>query len=95
MPFALAVHGGAGVIQSAVDRHGEAAYLAALREALEAGRAILSSGGAALDAAEAAVCALEDCALFNAGRGSVFCEDGTHRMEASLQAARAWTRRSL
>ena len=88
MPFALAIHGGAGVIATAVKRHGEAAYLAALHEALDAGRAILASGGKALDAVEAAVRVLEDSALFNAGRGSVFCEDGTHQMEASVQDGR-------
>ena len=87
-PFTIAVHGGAGVISSAVERHGVHAYTSALAAALEAGRAILASGGAALDAVEAAVCVLEDCELFNAGRGSVFCEDGTHRMEASMQDGR-------
>jgi glutamate--cysteine ligase len=51
-PFTIAVHGGAGVISSAVERHGVHAYTAALAAALEAGRAILASGGAALDAVE-------------------------------------------
>ena len=78
MPFALAIHGGAGVIATAVKRHGEAAYLSALHEALDAGKAILAGGGKAMDAVEAAVSVLEDSTLFNAGRGSVFCEDGTH-----------------
>lgn len=88
MPFALAIHGGAGVIATAVKRHGEAAYLSALHEALDAGKAILAGGGKAMDAVEAAVSVLEDSTLFNAGRGSVFCEDGTHRMEASVQDGR-------
>ena len=83
--YAIAVHGGAGVVTAAVSLHGEAAYTTALSAALEAGRAILASGGDALHAVEAAVCVLEDSELFNAGRGSVYCEDGTHRMEASLQ----------
>ena len=86
--WTLVVHGGAGVIASAVARHGAEAYLCALREALDAGRHILAAGGSALDAVEAAVRVLEDSPLFNAGRGSVFAADGTHRMEASLQDGR-------
>ena len=86
--WTLVVHGGAGVIASAVARHGAEAYLCALREALDAGRHILAAGGSALDAVEVAVRVLEDSPLFNAGRGSVFAADGTHRMEASLQDGR-------
>ena len=87
-PYTLVVHGGAGVIDAAVRRHGEAAYLDTLREALDAGGRLLGQGSSALDAVEAAVRVLEDSPLFNAGRGSVFCADGTHAMEASLQDGR-------
>ncbi len=62
----------------------EAAYKAALSEALEAGYAILAQGGSSLDAVERAVTVLEDCPLFNAGKGSVFTHDGTHEMDASI-----------
>jgi beta-aspartyl-peptidase (threonine type) len=44
--------------------------------------------GAALDAVEAAVRVLEDCPLFNAGRGSVFTAEGTHQMDASIMEGR-------
>ena len=73
------------MITAAVSQNGEAAYTAALCAALDAGQAVLAKGGGALDAVEAAVCVLEDCELFNAGIGSVYCEDGSHRMEASVQ----------
>ena len=76
MTYTLVVHGGAGVVRAAVERHGEAAYLTTLHASLEAGRTILATGGTALDAVEAAVRVLEDSPLFNAGRGSVFCADG-------------------
>jgi len=55
-----------------------------MRDAIEAGAAVLRRGGCAMDAAEAAVRLLEDCPLVNAGRGSVFTTDGTHEMEAAV-----------
>jgi len=51
---------------------------------LLAGNKILSAGGTALDAATVAVTVLEDCPLFNAGRGAVFNVVGEHEMEASV-----------
>jgi beta-aspartyl-peptidase (threonine type) len=62
----------------------EAHYHAALRAALQAGHAILHAGGNALDAVVAAVESLEDCPLFNAGRGAVFTHDGKHELDASV-----------
>jgi beta-aspartyl-peptidase (threonine type) len=62
----------------------EAAYLTGLQEALDCGFEALEKGGSALDAVSAAVQALEDCPLFNAGRGSVFTSEGTHEMDASI-----------
>ncbi len=62
----------------------EALYRAGLEAALEAGHAVLRHGGSALDAVTAAVCVLEDDALFNAGRGSVFNEQGVIEMEAAV-----------
>src|SRR6056297_2447919 len=83
--FALAVHGGAGVLPPAdmtPDR--EAAYHAALARVLAAGEAVLAADGTALDAVTAAVTALEDEPLFNAARGAVFTEAGTHEMDAAI-----------
>ncbi len=85
MTYALAVHGGAGVIRkSRITPDLEAAYHAGLARALAAGQAILQDGGAALDAVTAAVCALEDEPLFNAGRGAVFTADGRQEMDAAV-----------
>ncbi len=80
--FALAVHGGAGVM--AHGQADEAPYQAALSQALEVGRSILRDGGSALDAVQAAVVSLEDCPLFNAGRGSVYARDERHEMDAGI-----------
>jgi beta-aspartyl-peptidase (threonine type) len=80
--FTLAVHGGAGTIaREAADA---SLYHDGLRRALAAGREILAAGGSALDAVTQAVVALEDDALFNAGRGSVFSAHGTQEMDAAV-----------
>jgi L-asparaginase / beta-aspartyl-peptidase len=83
--FALAVHGGAGIIpRENAPASRIAAHHKGLRRALAAGREILAAGGSALDAVTEAVVVLEDDPLFNAGRGSVFTAAGTQEMDASL-----------
>src|SRR5690349_15356754 len=87
--FALAVHGGAGV--SRRDRmtpERASACRAGLARALAAGRAVLADGGLALDAVSAAVVALEDDPLFNAGRGAVFTAAGRQEMDAAIMDGR-------
>ena len=92
-PFALVIHGGAGVIErdqlSEVD---ELAIRTDLNAALEAGHRILANGGSALEAVEAAVVALEESPRFNAGKGSVYNAEGRHELDASLMEGR--TRRA-
>src|SRR5690606_32414570 len=78
-PVALVIHGGAGVIERAALGEAEAeAVRADLDAALDAGYAVLRSGGSALDAVEAAVVALEESPRFNAGKGAVFNALGAH-----------------
>ncbi|GAB3845734.1 beta-aspartyl-peptidase [Hymenobacter terrigena] len=85
--FALAIHGGAGTIaRASLSPADEQLYRAALEAALTAGYDMLRDGAAALDAVEAAVRSLEDCPLFNAGRGAVFTHDGHHEMDAALMS---------
>lgn len=87
--FALAVHGGAGTLRrDAMSSDRAARYHAGLRRALEAGRSILAGDGSALDAVTAAVVALEDEELFNAGRGAVFTAAGTQEMDAAVMEGR-------
>ena len=81
----LAVHGGAGRLKDSQTREpARSGYEAGLAAALRAGQAVLQDGGAALDAVCAAVAALEDDGLFNAGRGAVLCADGTVELSASV-----------
>ena len=59
-------------------------YCQALESALDAGHRILAAGGTSLDAVTAAVVALEDDPLFNAGRGAVYNAAGKHELDASI-----------
>ena len=89
MPIAIALQGGAGtIIRREMSAEKEARYKAALQEALHAGFQILSQNGTALDAVETTVKILEDCPLFNAGKGSVFTAEGAHEMDASIMDGR-------
>ncbi len=82
---ALAIHGGAGtILRSAMTPELEMEYRSGLENALRAGWGILENGGSSLDAVEAAVVSLEDCPLFNAGRGSVFTHEGKIEMDAAI-----------
>jgi len=85
--YVLAIHAGAGA-----GVRGDAEEIeqvrAGLRDALLAGQHVLAADGCALDAVERAVCALEACDLFNAGRGSVLNSDGAVEMDASIMCGR-------
>ena len=83
--FALAIHGGAGTIaRASLTSDDEKEYRAALEAALATGYELLRAGATALDSVEATVRFLEDCPLFNAGRGAVFTHEGHHEMDAAV-----------
>lgn len=85
----IAIHGGAGtILRASMSAEKEKAYSDALREALHAGYSILRDGGSSLDAIEVAVRSLEDCPLFNAGKGAVYNNAGKHEMDASIMSGR-------
>ena len=75
----LIVHGGAGANPAEAGD-----YRQGVRDAALAGWRVLADGGAALDAVERAVRALEDDPRFNAGRGSVLNRDGAVEVDASI-----------
>ncbi len=84
-PWAVVLHGGAGVMERArMTPEREAAYRAGLNEALQAAATVLNKGGSSLDAIEAAIQLLEDNPLFNAGRGAVFAADGTNQLDSAI-----------
>ena len=83
--YSLALHGGAGTItRASLTEEKEKAYTAALLAALTLGETVLKKGGTAMDAVTQTIISLEDCPLFNAGKGAVFTADGLHEMDAAI-----------
>ncbi|VXC64206.1 isoaspartyl dipeptidase with L-asparaginase activity [Enterobacterales bacterium 8AC] len=85
----IAIHGGAGAItRAALSAEKEQRYIQALFDIVAAGQVILAQGGSALDAVTEAVRLLEECPLFNAGKGAVFTHQGTHELDACVMDGR-------
>jgi len=83
--FSLAIHGGAGrLLDKNFSDSRKAKYKKALDSALTIGYNILADSGTSIEACEAAVSFLEDCPLFNAGKGAVFNAEGSHEMDAAI-----------
>jgi beta-aspartyl-peptidase (threonine type) len=81
----ISIHGGAGtIVKSKITSEKETAYLKALEESLIRGWEILQSGKSSLEAVEGSIRIMEDNPLFNAGKGSVFTNEGKHKMDASI-----------
>jgi beta-aspartyl-peptidase (threonine type) len=80
MQWAILVHGGAGEWQP----KDEAAAVAGVTSAVRSAAEVLAANGSALDAVVAAVVALEDDPLFNAGTGAALNRDGDVEMDASV-----------
>ncbi|MCC5982505.1 MAG: isoaspartyl peptidase/L-asparaginase [Oceanicaulis sp.] len=85
LEWSIIIHGGAGVIErGAMDAGTEAAYRAALQDALELGGGMLMDGADGVDVVEAVIRVLEDDPKFNAGRGAVFTSEGRVELDASI-----------
>lgn len=84
-PIRLVIHGGAGTItRRKLTADLEQAYKQVLSQSLAAGHAVLETGGSSIDAVIAAIVAMEDSPLFNAGKGSVFSNNGRNELDASI-----------
>ncbi len=84
IPYAIVIHGGAGYITPNMSLDKQKQYREALKNALDAGYAVLDKGGSSLDAIQKAISILEDSPLFNAGKGAVFDNQGKNKMDASI-----------
>ena len=81
----LAIHGGAGeIVRGAFSSEAEREFRDALDAILEQGSRALARGATALDVVTQAVVMLEDCPLFNAGRGAAYTSAGTHELDAAI-----------
>ncbi|XP_077476109.1 uncharacterized protein LOC144089108 [Stigmatopora argus] len=81
--YTLVIHGGAGegmMLNTQVMNVIEFA----MKTALTLGAQVLRGGGKSLDAVQSSVQAMEDCFLFNAGKGSVFNKEGKNELEATI-----------
>jgi beta-aspartyl-peptidase (threonine type) len=92
----LVIHGGAGVLSpaemaKAPMENGQPVtakeFEDGLAASLEAGYRALQ-GQTSVDGVEAAIRSMEDCELFNAGRGAVFTHDGRVEMDAAIMSGR-------
>jgi len=86
--WALAIHGGAGVISRDIADDVRDAYLASLERAVRLGEQMLSEGRSALDVVEAVVMLLEDDPHFNAGVGAVYTSEAVHELDAAIMDGR-------
>ena len=83
--WVLVIHGGAGgSAPGSMPEDEQNEYRSKLNEALETGAKMLREGKPALDAVETVIVFMEDCPLFNAGKGSVLTIDGAVEMDAAI-----------
>jgi len=87
--WAIALHGGAGNMdKSKFSAEDIELYEDGLNKALQIGKEALISGRSAIDVVELVVRNLEDNPLFNAGKGSVFTNDGRNELDAAIMDGR-------
>ncbi len=81
----MILHGGAGnIYRGMLNAEQEKAYTQGLQEALDKGFELLQQGATAVEAVSAAIVAMENNTIFNAGKGSVFTKKGIHEMDAAI-----------
>jgi len=81
--IAIAIHGGAGPDSDYIKQNSKE-YKKGLQEAINEAYTMLEEGTSAVDVVEAAIKALEDNPLFNAGKGSALTENANVEMCASI-----------
>ena len=81
----LVLHGGAGVMVPAIfTPEKQKEYIFHLDKALMLGDSVLRHGGTSTEAVVKTVSYLEDCPLFNAGKGAVFTHEGKNELDAAI-----------
>jgi beta-aspartyl-peptidase (threonine type) len=83
--YTLVIHGGAGnITPENLPADMAIQFESKLNEVLRNGDSILKGGGTSLDAVESCVRMMEDCPLFNAGKGAVFSAEGKNELDAAI-----------
>lgn len=82
--WAIVLHGGAGSVPENMTDSQKSLYEKHLQEALILGVDLLMAGTPALDVVQKVVNYMEDCPLFNAGKGAVMNIDGVHELDAAI-----------
>ncbi|MEZ7873582.1 MAG: isoaspartyl peptidase/L-asparaginase [Bacteroidales bacterium] len=82
--WALVIHGGAGGAPTNLTETAKRNYEKHLEEALRIGVSMLEKGESALNVTQTVVTYMEDCPLFNAGKGAVMNIDGIHELDAAI-----------
>ena len=83
--WSLVIHGGSGQFERGrLTAEADSGARAGMERALAAGSEVLSTGGSALDAVQAAIVVLEDDPHFNAGHGSVYTYEGKIELDAAV-----------
>lgn len=81
----IAIHGGCGTLAKELLPAAEWEEVREhLAQSLRAGWGVLSAGGSAVDAVQAAVVVLEDSPHFNAGHGAALTHEASHELDASI-----------
>jgi beta-aspartyl-peptidase (threonine type) len=87
--YVMVIHGGAGtILKKNMTPEKEAAYIAALTQALQTGYQQIQAGRSSLDAVETTIHVMEDSPLFNAGKGAVFTHNGRNELDAAIMNGR-------
>ena len=83
--YTIVIHGGAGVmVRERMTEERQKEYMKHLGNALAEAEKSLKNGGDCRDAVVAAIKYMEDCPLFNAGKGAVFAHNGKNELDASF-----------
>ncbi len=83
----IVIHGGAGV-EPGMSKESQVEFDKALSDALLAAFAVWKRGEESVSVVEAAVRSMEDCPLFNAGKGAVFNHEGKIELDAAIMDGR-------
>lgn len=88
-PWAIVIHGGAGVMsKEKMNGEQQQEYKKVLNEALELGEKMLKEGAVSTDVVVEVIEVMENSPLFNAGKGAVFTSEGKIELDASIMEGR-------